>query len=54
MELSMTIPNSDSVNEPLRTLWSIRNTWDSKLRGLVRELLRADLRHLHARARVKT
>jgi hypothetical protein len=50
----MTISNSDSADKTLRILWSVRNTWQSRLRGVRREVLRADLRHLRARPRVKT
>lgn len=50
----MNISNRDSAEEMRRILWSMRNTWDSKLRGIVRELLRADLRHLRARPQVNS
>ncbi len=50
----MTISNSDPAQESLRTLWSMRNTWDPRLRSIVRELLRADFRQMRARPRVKT
>ena len=49
----MTLSNSDPVVESLRTLWHMRNTWDPRLRGIVRELLRADFQHLRTRSQVK-
>jgi len=40
----MTVPNTDRALDTMRTLLMIRNTWDPRLREIVRGLIRA---HIH-------
>jgi len=39
---------SDAARDALRTLWRIRNPWDRRLRLIVRELIRSDIRTIRA------
>ena len=42
----MSTAGSDPARETLRALWRIRNPWDRRLRHIVRELIRSDIRAL--------
>ena len=42
----MSIPETNPTRDALRSLWIIRNTWDPRMRGIVRGLIRADVERL--------
>ena len=46
----MTIPNTDRTFDAMRTLLMIRNTWDPRMREIVRGLIRANIRRLRGTA----
>ncbi len=45
----MTVPSS-RAHDTMRSLLMLRNTWDPRMRGIVRELIRADIRQLRGTA----
>jgi hypothetical protein len=42
----MSIPETNPTRDALRSLWIIRHTWDPKMRGIVRGLLRVNVEKL--------
>jgi hypothetical protein len=50
----MSIHDIDRARDALRALWVIRNTWAHELRGIVRGLIRSDIRQLRRFPQVKT
>ncbi len=42
----MSIPETNPTRDALRSLWIIRNTWDPRMRGIVRSLLRVNVERL--------